>query len=293
MNTLSTSLSSGVPSANQPTNHQRKRRLSSKRFADAFIVVLVLLVLFPFFWLIQVSFRSNEDIFGASLLFTPTLEHYRALWKGNFPGSFINSVVASTSATALAMLIGVPAAYVLSRARFKANRAVRLWILITRMAPPVAFTIPLFIAFKAVQLHDTRIGLVIVYLTFSLALVIWMMKPFFDAIPLALEEAAALDGCSTWRTFLFITLPLTRPGLAATAVICFIQAWNDFFFALILTRTHASTAPVAIVGFIQYAGWEWGKMAAAGTLVMAPVVIFAILVRRFLVQGLAAGSIKG
>ena len=120
-----------------------------------------------------------------------------------------------------------------------------------------------------------------------------MMKPFFDAVPTALEEAAAIDGCSTWQAFFYVTLPLTAPGLAATAVICFIQAWNDFFFALILTRTQASTAPVAIVGFIQYAGWEWGRMAAAGTLVMAPVVIFAILVSRYLVQGLAAGSIKG
>ena len=131
------------------------------------------------------------------------------------------------------------------------------------------------------------------YLTFSLAFVIWMMKPFFDAVPRELEEAAAIDGCSTWKAFLTITLPLTAPGLAATAVICFIGAWNDFFFALILTRTQASTAPVAIVGFIQYVGWEWGRMAAAGTLVMMPVVLFSIFVRKYLVHGLAAGSIKG
>jgi len=260
---------------------------------DLATLVLVLLVLFPFFWLIQVSLRPKEDLFGTALLFTPTLENYAALWKGNFPFSFINSIVASTAATVLAMLLGVPAAYALSRGRFRSGGQISLWILVTRMAPPVAFTIPLFISFRWLDLHDTRIGLVIVYLTFSLALVIWMMKPFFDAIPRELEEAAAIDGCTTWQTFLTVTLPLAGPGLAATAVICFIQSWNDFFFALILTRTQASTAPVAIVGFIQYVGWEWGRMAAAGTLVMMPVVLFSIFVRKYLVKGLAAGSIKG
>lgn len=260
---------------------------------DIVTVVLALLVLFPFFWLIQLSLRPKQELFSSSLLFTPTLENYLSLWKGNFPISFVNSIVSSTAATALAMLIGVPAAYALSRGRFGSRNKIELWILVTRMAPPVAFTIPLFISFRWLDLHDTRLGLVIVYLTFSLALVIWMMKPFFDSIPRELEEAAAIDGCTTWQTFLTVTLPLAGPGLAATAVICFIQSWNDFFFALILTRTQASTAPVAIVGFIQYVGWEWGRMAAAGTLVMMPVVLFSILVRKYLVRGLAAGSIKG
>ncbi|MFS8064177.1 MAG: carbohydrate ABC transporter permease [Luteimonas sp.] len=260
---------------------------------DIVTLALLLAVLFPFFFLIKLSFQPKGDIFSATMFFTPTLEHYKALWRGNFAFSFFNSVVTSVSATALGMLIGVPAAYALSRARFRSAGQVGLWILVTRMAPPVAFTIPLFIVFRYLNLHDTRTGLVIVYLTFSLAFVIWMMKPFFDAVPKELEEAAAIDGCGTWGTFLTITLPLTGPGLAATAVICFIGAWNDFFFALILTRTQATTAPVAIVGFIQYAGWEWGRMAAAGTLVMLPVVLFSIVVRKYLVRGMAAGSIKG
>ena len=260
---------------------------------DLVTVVLALLVLFPFFWLIQISLRPKEELFSSAILFTPTLENYLALWKGNFPFSFVNSIVSSTAATVLAMIIGVPAAYALSRGRFRSGRQIGLWILVTRMAPPVAFTIPLYISFRWLDLHDTRLGLVIVYLTFSLALVIWMMKPFFDSIPRELEEAAAIDGCTTWQTFFTVTLPLAGPGLAATAVICFIQSWNDFFFALILTRTQASTAPVAIVGFIQYVGWEWGRMAAAGTLVMMPVVLFSIFVRKYLVRGLAAGSIKG
>jgi multiple sugar transport system permease protein len=119
-----------------------------------------------------------------------------------------------------------------------------------------------------------------------------MMKPYFDSVPRELEEAAWIDGCGTWSAFWRVTLPLSSPGLAATAVICFILSWNDFFYALILTRTQASTAPVAIVNFIQYTGWEWGRIAAAGTLVMLPVVAFSILVRNYLVRGLAAGGVK-
>lgn len=259
---------------------------------DAVTIILLLLMLFPFFWLLQMSFRPNSDIHGYSLAFQPTLEHYRALWTGNFPASFVNSVVTSSVSTLLAMLFGVPAAYALSRGGFRSSRRIALWILATRMAPPIAFTIPFFLAYRYLDLLDTTTGLVIVYLTFSLALVIWMMQPFFDSVPRELEEAAWIDGCGIWSTFRNITLPLATPGIAATAVICFILSWNDFFYALILTRTKASTAPVGIVNFIQYAGWEWGRIAAAGTLVMLPVVIFSILVRNYLIRGLTAGGTK-
>jgi multiple sugar transport system permease protein len=258
---------------------------------DAVTAVLFVLLLFPFFWLLQMSFRPNQDVHGHGL-FTPTFEHYRALWTGNFPQSFVNSIVASGLSTLLAMLIGVPAAYALSRGGFRSSRRTALWILATRMAPPIAFTIPFFLAYRYLDLLDTTTGLVIVYLTFSLALVIWMMQPFFDSVPRELEEAAWIDGCSIWGTFRNVTLPLAAPGVAATAVICFILSWNDFFYALILTRTKASTAPVGIVNFIQYAGWEWGKIAAGGALVMLPVVVFAVLVRNYLIHGLTAGGTK-
>ncbi len=272
----------------RPSLFQRYRRW----IGDAATIALLLLVMFPFVWLIQMSFRPNDDVFGYSLAFAPTLDHYRALWTGNFPSSFVNSVVVSVSSTTLALLFGVPAAYALSRARFRSQRRIALWILASRMAPPIAFTIPFFLAYREVGLLDTRLGLVIVYLTFNLALVIWMMRTFLEGVPRSLEEAAWIDGCGVWRAFLKVVLPLSAPGLAATAVLCFVLSWNDFFFALVLTRTNASTAPVAIVGFIQYTGWEWGKIAATGTLVMLPVVAFSILVRNYLVHGLMAGGTK-
>lgn len=261
------------------------------RFGTA--VTLLVLVLFPVVWMLQMSLRPNKDIMGYSLWFVPTLENYRALWTGHFPKSFANSFAASASSTVLSLLIGVPAAYSLARWRFRARRAVAIWILATRMAPPIAFTIPFFLAYRYLHLQDTVSGLVIIYLTFNLSLVIWMMQSFFDSVPRELEEAAWIDGCTIWGAFRRIVLPLAAPGVAATGVLCFIMSWNDFFFALILTRTNAMTAPVAIVDFMQYEGWEWGKIAAAGTLVMLPVIVFTFFVRTYLVRGLMAGGLKG
>ena len=232
------------------------------------------------------------DAFELTLFFTPTLEAWRQLIAGNFLQPFGNSLMVSVLSTVFSLLLGVPAAWVLTRWRFRARRYVALWILVTRMAPPIAFTIPFFLAFRWLGLQDTVIGLAIIYLTFNLAIVIWLMQTFFAAIPVTLEEAAWMDGCSLWGSFWRVSLPLVKPGLAATAILCFIFSWNDFFYALILTRTNAITAPVAIVNFLQYEGWEWSKIAASGTLVMLPVVAFTLLVRRYLVQGLTAGGLK-
>ncbi len=289
MSSLAQSRTITVGRAQRERSRQERRRRALLYTAAS---ILATLVMFPFLWLLQMSVRPNDDIFGYALAFSPTLEHYRSLWTGHFPASFMNSVLASTSSTVLSLLFGVPAAYSLSRARFRARRQIALWVLASRMAPPIAFTIPFFLAYRYLGLLDTVAGLALIYLTFNLALVIWMMQTFFDSVPPALEEAAWIDGCGIWEAFFRIALPLAAPGLAATAVLCFILSWNDFFFALILTRTNAQTAPVAIVSFIQYEGWEWGKIAAGGVLVMLPVVLFTFLVRTYLVRGLTAGGVK-
>jgi multiple sugar transport system permease protein len=274
----------------------RRRRLRWERWAaHALAVVLAVAVLAPFLWLLQMSVKTHEDIFAfpPRLVFWPTLDHYRALWEGGFRRSFGNSAVVGLVTTVLAMVLGVPGAYALSRARFPAAGSLTLWILASRMAPPIAFTIPYFLAYRHLGLLDTRTGLAIIYLTFNLSLVVWLMRSFFDATPRSLEEAAWIDGAGLGQGFLRIVLPLSAPGLAATAILCFLYAWNDFFFALILTRTEAMTAPVAVVNFMNYEGWEWGRIAAGGTLVMLPVLVFSLVVRKFLVRGLTAGALKG
>lgn len=253
--------------------------------------VLLLLVLFPVLWLAQMSLRTANDALHLGA-FRPTFANYEALWTGDFPASFVHSLLASVGSTVFSLILGVPAAYVLSRWRFRGAGTVAMWLLVTRMAPPIAFTVPFFLAYTWLGLMDTVTGLGLIYVTFNLALVIWTMKGFFDSVPPSLEEAAWIDGCGVWSAFRRVALPLAAPGLAATGILCFILSWNDFFFALILTRTNAMTAPVAIVNFMQYAGWEWGKIAAAGVLVTLPVLIFTFLVRTYLVSGLMAGGVK-
>jgi len=259
------------------------------------VPVLLLVMLLPFLWLLQMSFKPTEQILQvpSPMFFKPTLEHYAGLWNGDFRDAFVNSLVTSTVSTLLALLIGVPAAYALSRWSGRGKFGLGLGILLTRMAPPIAFTIPFFLAYRWLGLQDTRTGLILIYMTFNLPLVIWMMQPFFDAVPRSLEEAALMDGASFARVFAEIVMPMATAGIAATAILCFLYAWNDFFFALILTRTDARTAPVAVVNFMNYEGWEWGKIAAGGSMVMAPVLVFSLLVRRYLVSGLTAGAVKG
>jgi multiple sugar transport system permease protein len=265
------------------------------RLAIWAVPFVLLVMLLPFLWLLQMSFKPTPLIleFPPRLLFAPTLEHYVALWKDGFPESFVNSLVTASASTLLALLLGTPAAYALSRWRGRGRFGLGLSILLARMAPPIAFTIPFFLAYRWLGLQDTRTGLVLIYMTFNLPLVIWMMQPFFDAVPASLEEAALMDGAGFATVFIEIVLPVASAGIAATAILCFLYAWNDFFFALILTRTEARTAPVAVVNFMNYEGWEWGKIAAGGSLVMAPVLVFSLLVRKYLVSGLTAGAVKG
>jgi multiple sugar transport system permease protein len=268
---------------------------TERRLIHALAILLTLMILVPFLWLVAMSFKTNEDIFAfpPKLFFKPTLDNYAALWTSSFPKSFTNSAIVSVTSTLLALLVGVPGAYALSRATMRHERSLSLVILASRMAPPIAFTIPYFLAYRWMNLLDTRTGLVIIYLTFNISLVVWLMRSFFDACPRSLEEAAWIDGASLWQGFMRIILPIAGPGIAATAILCFLYSWNDFFFALILTRNHAMTAPVAVVNFMNYEGWEWGKIAAGGTMVMLPVLIASVVVRRFLIQGMTAGAVKG
>src|SRR2546428_9751178 len=255
-------------------------------------VLLMLVVLGPVLFIVQMSVRSGLEAFRMppTLVFSPTLQNYIDLLEGQFVRSLMNSTVTATSTTVLALLLGVPAAYAFSRARVRAQGLVSLWTLTTRMAPPIAFGIPFFLIYKDLGLIDTRIGLVVIYLTFNLSLVIWMMRAFFDGVPRSLEEAAYIDGAGVTAAFLGTALPLSAPGLATTAIFTFLLAWNDFFYSLLLTRSEAVTAPVAIVNFMNYESWEWGEVAAAATMIMLPGVALSVVVRKYLVRGLTAGG---
>lgn len=277
---------------------RRRRRLirSLHTAGDVFMLCFSLLIILgPILWMVQMSLRTANTLF---LLPPPlregwTLENYQGLLTGNFQGALFNSFKVAGATTVFALLVGVPAAYSLSRARFKREKAIAFWILATRMALPIVFALPLFVIFQRLRLTNTHQGLVIVYMTFLLPMVIWTMRPFFDGVPRDLEESAWVDGATPLQNFTKVVLPLTTPGLAAVSVLCFIMGWIEFFFALVFTRGPNATAPVAIVNFMGYAGWEWGKITAAGTAIMLPVIVFSVLTQRYLVRGLLGGAMKG
>lgn len=270
---------------------RRHRREALAKWAT---ILLAIVTALPFLWFVLLSFKTGDDILAGSsrMLFTPTLANYKGLMTAQFLGSFSNSAIASVGSTVLSLLIGVPGAYALSRVALGRGRAISMAILVSRMLPPVAFAIPYFLVYRNIGLLDTLTGLVIIYMTFNLSLVVWLMRSFFDNCPREIEEAATIDGATRFQTFVRVVLPVSGPAIVTTAILCFLYAWNDFFFALTLTRTQAATAPIQVVNFMNYEGWEWGKIAAAGTVVMTPVLLFSLLLRRYLVTGMTAGAVK-
>jgi multiple sugar transport system permease protein len=266
----------------------------------AAVMMAVLLALVPVYWMVTISFKSEADHFAVPPVwigFEPTTEHYReAFFARSFGQYLLTSAIVSVSSTALAMAIGTLAAYALARLRMPArlNKRVSLWILSTRMFPPIVTVVPLFLMMRDLRLLNTVASLVIVYTAFNLPFVVWMMRGFFQELPRELEEAAMVDGDSRMGALVRVILPLVAPGLAATSVFCLIVSWNEFLFALVLAQTEAAmTLPVGIAGRVTQYEIKWGVMSAAGVVAMVPILIFAMAVQRYLVRGLSLGAVKG
>jgi len=259
------------------------------------LVFFLFIFFFPVFWFLTLSLKTQLEAFTYPplIIFKPKLINYVSLFTSAvFVRSFLNSIVVATGTVLFTLLVGTPAAFGLARAKLRFKQYILAWMLVTRMAPGMIYVIPYFVAYRELRLLDTRVGLMVIYLIFVLPLFVWMMTTFFEDIPRDLEEAAKIDGAGIFQAFTRITLPLATPGLAATAIICFIFSWNEFLFALVLTRQSARTAPIAIVNFMAYEGTEWGKVAASGIVVLLPVLIFSMIVRKYLVKGLVKGAIK-
>ena len=206
---------------------------------------------------------------------------------------YFNSVIISIGSSVLAVGVGSLAAYSLGRFRFRGSNDIAFWILSTRMAPAVAVIIPIFVMYRYnLHLYNTYIGMVLLYLVFNLPFAVWMMRGFFAEIPLELEEAAFVDGASRMQALWHVLLPLVAPGLAAAAIFCTIMSWNEFLFALILTADKTKTLPVAATTFVGSMGVQWGELCAAGTIIMIPLLAFALLMQQHLVRGLTLGAVK-
>lgn len=264
------------------------------------LAIAVLAAVVPIYWMATISLKSEVDQFAVPpvlVRFTPTLRHYYDSFIVRPFGSYLlTSAVVAAVTTALTMAIGTCAAYSLARFRLpgRANEHLSFWVISTRMFPPIVTMAPLFLIMRGLGLLNTIPALVIVYTGLNLPFVIWMMRGYFEELPIELEEAAMVDGDSRLGALWRVMLPLAAPGLAATSVFCLITCWNEFLIALILTQTDASmTLPVGIAGQVTQYEIRWGAMSAAGVVAMIPIVAFGMAVQRYLVRGLSLGALKG
>lgn len=262
-------------------------------YVTAGIVLVVWLL--PFALMVIGSLKETQSIIEAdfSLLFRPTLEHYRYIFaRQDFFSFALNSVIVAFATTLVTMSTGTLAAYSISRFQ-TGGRAYELWILLARMAPPAVLTIPFFLMFRSVDLTNTVWALVIADTTFILPFVVWTMRGFLDEIPVELEEAAQIDGATKLGALARVVLPITLPGIIATTIFCAIFAWNEYLFALTLaTATSSKTLPVAAGDFITGYAINWGPVFASGTLILLPIFLAVFFLQRYIVRGLTLGAIK-
>ncbi|MDY3282185.1 carbohydrate ABC transporter permease [Dysosmobacter sp.] len=258
------------------------------------ILAVCVVILFPFLWMVRVSFLNKVDIFepgnfGAAM----TLDNYRSIIASGISLYFANSFVVAVVSTLISLLLGTFAAYGFARYNWKKREDRAFWVLSQKFLPAMAVVIPYFTMASFFKLLDTRSLLVICYTTFNIPFTIWMMRGFIEDLPKELEEAAFVDGCTRLESLRRIVLPLVAPGLVATAIFCIINSWNEFVFANFLTTINAKTVPTSVMMYLSVSGVKWGEMAATGVLAVLPVMIFAISVQKHMVRGLTFGSVKG
>lgn len=272
-------------------------RRNDVRLALRYLIALLLVIVFvfPFYWLFIISFKTADEIFAFPPVWYPKsfqLGNYGVLVKDGDASTVANSLILATVSTFFAMILGTIAAY--SLVRFKTGgENLAMWIISQRMMPPVAIVFPVFLLYVWLGWVDSYIGLIILYTAFSLPYVIWMMRGYIEDIPLELEESAMVDGCTRWEILWKVVLPMARSGLFATAVFTFVFAWNDFLFALVLTRTEVTTYTVQVTHYFGGQSNFWAKIAAMSVLGTIPVFFAVATMQRYLVRGISMGAVKG
>jgi ABC-type glycerol-3-phosphate transport system permease component len=262
-------------------------------------LIVALISIFPLLWMLSTSFKPYDEVYASPPTLLPvrsTLKNYSELLTlTHFPVYFWNSTLVAGSATVLSVIIGAFGAYSVSRLRSRAARYFSRLVLITYMFPRILLVIPLFVIIIKIGLTNTRIGLALTYVTFTLPFALWMLRSYFDAIPIELEEAAMVDGASRWRTFCLIVLPLALPGMIATSIFSFITAWNEYLFALVFISSDSyRTLPLGIAILFGGTGmFSWGMLMAASVFVTVPVIIFFVFIQKRLISGYMAGAVKG
>ncbi len=273
----------------------RRRQGSLRAVHVIALLVVIAFCIFPFYWMVATSLKEQAVALASPpvWLFEPTLENYTtALGKSGVARSLLNSLVIAVSTTVLALVLGTPAAFAIARFEFPGKKELWFWFITNRMVSPIVLALPFFLLARTLGILDTHLALVLTYITFNLPIVVWICSDHFRSLPKDLDEAARLEGASAWRIFFSICLPLAAPGIAVSAIFSFIFSWNELLYALVLTRNEAKTAPVAATGFMSGYELPWGQIMATGTLIVLPVIIFALIASRQLVRGLTMGAVK-
>ena len=271
---------------------------SKNKFLDFLQILVILLtavfILVPIYWIVSGAFKHQVDIFQLKLLFIPTLENFEIIFRSpyNLFDKLVNSTLVALSTILIAIPIATMAAYSFSRFRMKGERLMFVTILATQFVPAVVIVLPFFILFRDLGILDTRLALVLVNLSLVMPFAIWMIKGFIDSIPLDSEEAALVDGSSRFQVILNVTLPMALPGVITAGIFCFILAWNEFLFALIITTNKAVTLPVGLSLFHAEEGVLWHLISAAGIMIMLPMFVLATIIQKHFVQGMTMGAVR-
>jgi multiple sugar transport system permease protein len=300
----------------------------SKWVAGILVIAYAVITIIPLLWIIATGFKSPSDAiaYPPKIFFEPTLEGYvnlftertratpetiaaeseQASWyqlivhdqgmvisgPSRYGERFMNSVIIGFGSTALCMILGTAAAYAFSRFRVPLKDDLLFFILSTRMMPPIAVAIPIFLMFRSLGLNDTHLGMILLYTAVNLSLSVWLLKGFIDEIPIEYEEAALIDGYTRFQAFYKVVLPQAATGIASTAIFCLIFAWNEYAFAVLLTSGTAQTAPPFIPTIIGVSGKDWPAVAAGATVFLVPVMVFTILLRKHLLRGITFGAVR-
>jgi len=309
----------------------KRKKNTGKFIGVVFIIIFTLIYLIPLLFVIDTSFKPWNLIkeYPPKIFFKPTIASYVRIFtsrtplppgvkipeeklknmkwyeqliyedtneeivrQGDFPRRYLNSIIVVLVSTLITIVIGTMAAYSFSRGKIKGRDDWMFFILSTRMLPPVVVVIPVFLMFRALHLTDTHIGLILLYTAFNVSFAVWVMKGFIDEIPIEYEEAAMVDGYTRFQVFRKIVVPQATTGIAATAVFCFIYAWNEYAFAFLLSRKYAQTVPAWLPYQMGVLGYDWGAAAAGTFMFLLPAMIFTIILRKHLVRGITFGAIR-
>lgn len=257
------------------------------------LVAVVLAFLFPFFWMILASFKTQQQILSTEniLIFKPTFQNYIAVFEQySFMKFIINSFIIAVVSTILSLVLGLPAAY--SIARYRQDK-LGLTILVARIVPGITFLIPWFILFTKLNLVDSYTSMILSHMLVGLPFIVWIMVSYFENIPIELEESARVDGCTIQEAFWRIVLPISGPGIITSAIFSFVFSWNNFMFSLVLAGDKTKTLPIAVYSFLSYSDINWGGLMAAAVVITLPVLILALFAQKYIISGLTAGAVKG